>query len=136
MNIITILRFLQLYSHNAHNLLKGPTFFQDHEFLGELYPAYEADYDAVVERTIGSKGAIDLISIQKMAIVQLEKTGQCKSFDECFEEILHWEGVLCKAIEKIAPQSSQGTMQLIGDIANKSEMRIFKLKQRISNAIA
>ena len=46
MNLLTILRFLQFYTHNAHNLLRGPTFFQDHEFLGELYPAYEVDYDA------------------------------------------------------------------------------------------
>lgn len=134
MNLLTILRFLQFYTHNAHNLLRGATFFQDHEFLGELYPAYEADYDAVVERTIGDKGSLDLISIQKMAVNQLEKTGQCKTFEDCFKEVLYWEGVLCKAIEKIAPQSTQGTMQLIGDIANKSEMRVYKLKQRIGNA--
>lgn len=131
MNLLSILRYLQLYAHNAHNLLGGPTFFQDHEFLAELYATYESEYDAVVERTIGMKGVIDLISIQKQAVDQLVKTGQCTNFQDCFRDILKWEQTLCKAIEKIVPQSTQGTAQLIGEIANKSEIRQFKLKQRL-----
>lgn len=131
MNLASILRFLQLYAHNAHNLLGGPTFFSDHAFLGELYTTYESDYDAVVERTIGFKGTIDLISIQKIAVQQLEKTGQCKTFQECFGLCLKWEETLCKTIEKIAKDSTQGTTNMLADIADRSEMRQFKLKQRL-----
>lgn len=131
MNLASILRFLQLYTHNAHNLLGGATFFQDHEFLGELYPVYETDYDNIVERTIGLKGTMDLIAIQKIAANQLEKTGQCTSYDQCFKELLNWEAILCTAIDKIAKESTQGTANLLADIADRSEMRQYKIKQRL-----
>ena len=67
------LRYLQLVAHNAHNEVAGPTFFANHEFLGELYPAYETAYDAVVERIIGLGKPVDLCQVQVDAAAKLPK---------------------------------------------------------------
>lgn len=128
MNLASLLRYMQFYAHMAHNLLGGETFFQDHSFLGELYEAYEGEYDDVIERLIGLEEDPDLIQIHKDAVEQLEKP---ESYKICFKELLKCEEEICKMIEEIVKDSSQGTMQLIGDIANKSEMRQYKLKQRL-----
>lgn len=131
MTLVSLLRMLQLYTHNAHNLLGGPTFFQDHEFLGELYPVYESEYDSIVERIIGLGKEIDLISTQQQAVDALKKCSQPKSYKDCYAEILKYEQMLCSMVEKLVKDSSQGTIQLLGDAANKSEMRQYKIKQRL-----
>lgn len=128
MNLASLLRYLQLYSHMAHNLLGGETFFQDHEFFGELYPAYEADYDSVVERMIGLGEEIDLAKIQKAATQDLKAPKTCK---EALEEILSCEEDLCKALEDLAKDASLGTNNLLAALADESEARQYKLKQRL-----
>jgi DNA-binding ferritin-like protein len=127
--LATILRSLQLYSHQAHNLIRGQTFFQDHEFLGEIYPAYETDYDDVVERCIGTGEKIDIKAVNKQAAENLP-SDSLLTVDFCFARLLTNEKLLCKQIEEVTPKVSIGTQQLIGEIANKSEVRQYKLKQR------
>lgn len=128
MNIALLLRYMQFYAHMAHNLLGGETFFQDHTFLGDLYGAYEDEYDSVIERLIGSDKTVDLVKLHKSAADALENP---ENYNDCFSELLSCEERLCEFIEKEAPKSSQGTMQLYGGIADASEMRQYKLKQRI-----
>lgn len=128
MNLATLLRYMQFYSHMAHNLLGGNTFFQDHSFLGDLYLGYESDFDSIIERMVGLDEEFDLIKIHKDAVKDLEIP---TSFNECFTEILNLEEKLCSMIEKLVPNSSQGTANMLQGIADKSEMRQFKLKQRL-----
>lgn len=128
MNIATLLRCLQFYAHVAHNLLGGDTFFQDHAFLGELYASYEAEYDSVIERLIGTGKPVDLIKLHNDAAQAIVEP---QSYKECFQELLSCEKKLCEMIENEAPKSSQGTMQLLGGIADASEIRQYKLKQRM-----
>lgn len=128
MNLATLLRLMQFYAHLAHNKLGGDTFFQDHAFLGDLYSGYESDYDDVIERMIGLEQECDLIEIHQKAA---EALSEPKSYKECFKEILKMEEQLCEAIDKLIKESSEGTKQLIGNIADKSEMRQYKLKQRL-----
>ena len=56
-------RCAQFYSHAAHNLAFGDEFFQDHEYLGELYGAYETAYDDIIERMIGLGKSPDPMTI-------------------------------------------------------------------------
>lgn len=134
--LASILRALQLYSHNAHNYVQGPSFFQDHEFLGELYPEYESDYDDMIERIIGLYGSdsLDLNIILDMAVSKLRSYPIKADLNSVyFEAILHCEKELCDHVEKLVKVSgvTQGSIQLITEIANKSEIRQYKLKQRI-----
>lgn len=129
-----LLRSMQLYGHNAHNLVARIVFFSDHEFLGELYKGYEDDYDDVVERIIGLTGSCDLLDIQLGACEVLKTLPlPLKENGQLLEQILLLEKHLCQKIDLLSntPGISQGTIQLIGDIANKSEVRQYKLQQRL-----
>lgn len=128
--IAFILRYLQLYAHQAHNLVKGQTFFQDHDFLGELYPVYEAEYDSVVERSIGLGKPVNIQKVNILAAKELPLDSSLNNM-KCFQSILESEKYLCSQIEQSIKGASQGTIQLLGDIADKSEMRQYKLQQRI-----
>jgi len=129
-NTAIILRALQLYAHNAHNLAKGKTFLQDHEFLGELYGAYEGEYDSLVERMIGLGEEPDLNEITKEA-ADAATANEFKDNDNAFSVLLVTEKELCSSIEKDMTDASNGTQNLLQTIADNSEMRQYKLKRRL-----
>lgn len=124
-------RFLQFYAHNAHNLIKGSTFFQDHGFLGELYPIYEGIYDGIIERMIGLGEKVDLIEINEVAFNTMKKSGTSDNPSKIFGDLLQGEKYVCREIEKMLADYSEGTRQMLGNICDQSEMRQYKLKQRI-----
>lgn len=129
-NAATQLRGLQLYSHAAHNLTKGPSFFADHAFLGDLYKAYEDAYDSVIERAIGTYDLPQepIAEIQKIAA----NLASSVSLDSLWETLLSIERILCAALqEAVAAAGSEGTKQLLGEICNQAEIRQYKIKQRI-----
>jgi DNA-binding ferritin-like protein len=129
-NTAIILRALQLYAHNAHNLAKGKTFLQDHEYLGELYSAYEGEYDSLVERMIGVGEEPDLNEITKEA-ADAATANEFKDNDNAFSVLLVTEKELCSSIEKDMTDASNGTQNLLQTIADNSEMRQYKLKRRL-----
>lgn len=140
--VATVLRFLQFYSHLGHNLVKGDTFFEDHDFLGGLYPVYEAAYDSVVERMIGLGLNPNFDNIHKTASDMLAKAAW-RDTKQGLAFILTTEKTLTNLIEKeVTPNPmthphggekplTQGTIQLLGDIANASEVRQYKLGQKL-----
>ena len=128
MNLAALLRYMQFYAHVAHNMCSGPTFVSDHPFLAELYGAYEEEYDGVIERMIGLGEKINLAEIHKMAAKDLEVP---QSFEQAFKELMVCEKSLCKACEALAKDASLGTENMLAGIADKSEMRQYKLKQRL-----
>lgn len=124
------LRALQLFAHNAHNLAKGDTFFADHEFLGELYAAYEGEYDSVVERMIGLSGTADLAGINRAACEMATKiSADTPSLN--FTAIQAFEAALRSQIEIVMPKATAGTQNLIAGIADNSEVRSYKISRRI-----
>jgi DNA-binding ferritin-like protein len=132
-NLASILRFMQLYAHNAHNMSSGLTFMQDHAYFGDLYPAYEDAYDSIIERLIGLDKEPDLIALNIEAANELQHHGKSDN-DGCFSLILQYEEAVCKLIDKIKESGSEGTRQLIGELANQSEMRQYKIKQRLKKS--
>ncbi len=127
-----ILRSMQFYAHQAHNLISGESFFQDHAFLGDIYPAYEAGYDDVIERMIGLGNIPDIAMINKNASEMLESETEI-SCKDAFDLLLYYETQLCEIVKLLTPKSSVGTAQLIGDLANASESRQYKMKQRLKS---
>lgn len=134
--VAALLRAGQFYAHHAHNNVKGNEFFPDHEFFGELYPAYESAYDGCVERYIGLLGkSVDTLQISNDAIELLtdlpKDSGDCnKGF---YTGVYHIEKALCSYIESCvkAAQMSEGTRQMLGNLADMSEVRQYKIKQRL-----
>lgn len=132
--IAILLNLLQSYSHNAHNLVKGPLFLQDHDFLGELYEGYQDDYDDVIERAIGLNIPISLNKIRLEAVQMLTKLPESEQENKNYlKNILSLEKNLCQTIEEYLASNpvSEGTKQLLGEICNKSEKRQYKIQQRI-----
>lgn len=132
-SLITQLRALQFLAHRAHNVIKGPTFFEDHKFLGKLYPDYEAAYDSAVERVIGlgtEKLSLAKINIaaSKMSDILPDETKP----EPFFRAILKGEKDLCVMIDKAVENASHGTQDLLQGFCNDSEKRQYRLKQRLS----
>lgn len=132
-SLITQLRALQFFAHRAHNVIKGPTFFEDHEFLGELYPAYESAYDSAVERVIGL--GTEKLNLPKINIAAAEMSNIMPNEtkpEPFFRAILKGEKDLCGMIDEAVREASQGTQNLLQGFADESEARQYKLKQRLS----
>lgn len=129
-SIATFLRFKQLLAHNIHNTTFGPSFFADHAFFGDFYEQASSQYDSVIERMIGLGLPFDLVNIQKDAVKELE---QVQTKDNYFILLLSIENELIAEIDQIVKTDkslSQGTIQLLGDIANQAEINVYKLGQR------
>ena len=123
-------RFMQLYAHMMHNVCYGDTFMQDHAHFGDLYPAYESAYDGLIERMIGLGESPDIIKINKDAFEELSNYSEASN-DDGFKTILDYEKAVCAQVEKIKDLGSEGTKQMLGDLANQSEIRQYKLNQRL-----
>ena len=128
-HLAILFRTMQLFSHNAHNLAKGSTFFQDHEFLGELYPVYESAYDCIVERILGLGGDIDLVDTARQAASGVDMIDATRPFSS----VLEAEKLVCSAIEDLIKTSemSEGTRQMLGNLCDESEVRQYKIGRRI-----
>lgn len=130
-DVAILLRAMQIYTHNCHNMTKGSNFFADHEYLGALYPVYETTYDSVVERVIGLGFDPDLaqVTLEAANIVASSPA----SDEGCFQVILMLEQELRVKCEEYVKTTllSEGTKQMLGDICDKSEARQYQLRQRI-----
>ncbi len=131
--LVILLRAMQFYTHNAHNSIVGATFFEDHEFLGDLYQTYEDGYDAIVERMIGLGKPVDLVKSQVDAAVVIQKLKATSNPTEAFDIILKLEKSLCQKIEQClsSEKYSEGTKQFLGNLCDDSEKRQYKLGQRV-----
>lgn len=131
-SIVAQLRALQFIAHRAHNVVKGPTFFEDHKFLGKLYPAYELSYDDLVERIIGTNAeSLSICKVNKAAAEMSSVSPNETRPDAFLKIILKGEKDLCALIEKSIKEQTQGTQNLLQQFCDDSEKRQYQLKQRI-----
>jgi len=75
--------------------------------------------------------AIDLVETQVLAVEKLKSM----PMHEPFHVLLQEEKQLCTLVAHLEkhPDVTSGSKQLITEIANQSEMRCYKIKQRITN---
>jgi len=130
------LRAMHLFTHSAHLLVARVPFHADHEFFGEVYTKLENEYDDVAERTIGLMGEMplklqDILAGVSAKLAMAPSVGM-KENGSFYKHLLQMEMDLCKLVPMIISQgATEGTKQLLGDICNRSEMRQYKIKQRI-----
>jgi len=131
-------RTAQFIAHEYHNTVKGPTFFSDHAFLGELYETYTEAYDDLVEEIIGLGMEVypaDLTEIAASKAVSSEKPDSTIMF----RNLLLRERQICKMISDMlegdeglnVESLTEGTENLLQDLAMRSNKRQYKLRQRI-----
>lgn len=128
------LRMMQLASHHIHHIVSRALFFQDHEAFSDFYKQLEDDYDGVAERIVGFSGSLDIQLLNKEVFQKLN-TVQFNTAEnkDLFKQLLILEKELCSLCNLLdkSPDTSSGTKQLVGDICNLSEIRQYKIKQRI-----
>lgn len=125
--LATAFRALQVYSHQAHNLTKGESFFSDHEYFGDLYSFAEGCYDSLIERSIG-KGKKPSM---KLIVSDVAKIINSLPEDKFFEHCLILINEIIKECEDLAKKESLGTNNLLADMADKLEVHVYKVKQRL-----
>lgn len=120
-------------ARNFHNLVRGAQFFADHTFFASVYAELEEDYDAVIERDIGlGEDSFDIGSITREAgdkAAGYDPTDMAA--DEMCAVLLGMERQIQAECQTLNGKSTLGTQNLLQGIADKSEMRVYKLRQRI-----
>jgi DNA-binding ferritin-like protein len=131
-NSAITLRALHLVSHNYHNLTAGQTFFADHGFFGDVYTAAGDAYDSVIERCVGMHdyGPKELSDINEEACSVILKF-EFSNTEHAFQSLQVLEKFLCNALEDDMKTASEGTKNLLAQLADDSEVRQYKLKQRL-----
>lgn len=135
--LLVHLRAMQMYAQSAHHLVARTPFHSDHEFFGGVYEQLNGDYDSVAERIVGTSGEEQLnlaeISMQVAQSLQNIKSVGVKENKEFYSLLLQMEHGLCVLVDRICKSegTSEGTKQLVGEICNQSEIRQYKIKQRI-----
>ncbi len=132
-NTATLLRTLHLIGHNFHNLMTGQSFFSDHSFASEVYVAAADAYDAVIERCISlhDYGNEELKSINEEACKNMS-VSTYQSPEQAFKTFMMIEKLLCQALAEEMKGASEGTKNLLAQLADDSEVRQYKLKQRLA----
>jgi DNA-binding ferritin-like protein len=134
LQIAVLLRTSFLLKHNCHNMVARMIFFSDHEFLGSSYQEALDQYDSVIERLIGLGQTPDLVMVQAQAVEGLKAIPlSYKENSECFSAILGLNKRILSNIEIECKSGklTQGTIQLLGDIADKIEIENYKIGQRL-----
>ena len=130
-SLATLYRAAQFVAHRAHHLCAGATFFQDHEFFGELYSVYEDAYDSLIERMIGL-GQSPGINEITLDAARAAASHNATEVDRMFSMILNVERSFCTEITKIQGKQTPGTQNLLQGLADESEARQYKIRQRVA----
>jgi DNA-binding ferritin-like protein len=132
MNLIelaTLFRIINLYAHHAHNMASGATFMQDHAFFAEVYTQADENYDALIERHIGTvDDNVDLCAIIKDSYDLIEKMS-----DDYYQTIFVLLKECVNSIDEMSKDGklSSGTLNLIQGQADMIEILIYKIKRRL-----
>lgn len=131
------LQAMKLCAHNAHHIASRVAFFADHEAFGDIYGALDGDFDSVMERMVGLFGP-ESANLQMLMAQVAAKTQMCPSTkapdnSALFSYHLQLEKELVSLVEMICKSSEckESTKQMISEIGNQSEIRQYKLQQRI-----
>ena len=132
--LATKLREAQVFAHAAHNVVHGPSFFADHEFLKDAYKAYTKAYDMTIEDMIGLGDEVNPIQVTANAADEANTRYNILRMDayDMFSELLTLEREICDTItETIKDGVTHGTSNLLQGFATDSQVRQYKIKQRI-----
>lgn len=132
--LATLLRAMQLYYHHVHHHLSGPSFFADHAHAAGSYAAVEAQFDSVVERTIGTHGCKTLeldVMLPRVSKYLKGAPGVEAASVDFWRHALKMEQTLQRMTEAICKSSDEADKQLFSTIGDASKSRTYQLKRRL-----
>jgi DNA-binding ferritin-like protein len=125
-------RAAQFYAHHCHLVAHGPTFLQDHEWFGELYPAYETAFDRLMEQMIGLRMEPDCHKVLREAATLANEMECPKQNADGFKVLLNFEKQFRNEIAALMKtEKRDGTQNLLQDLATASDHRTYLIGQRV-----
>lgn len=133
-DLLAITRTLNLYYHFLHNVAHGEAFGSDHKMTGAFYEELDTEFDSVSERHIGLSGDVSsatlLYTISEAASI-LSTMPDTEDMLSYFKYALDLEKQLRAEVDLAMQDATEGTKNLLAGIADRSEVRDYKLKQRV-----
>lgn len=114
-------------------MASGPMFFGDHKALNNLYLALDEEYDSLAERRIGLTGEFscdNLVDVLKESAGILESMPE-SGMAEMYSFAAQLEINYCIELKAAMMLASEGTKNLVAHISDNSEIRQYKLQQRL-----
>lgn len=130
-SLLVTLRAAQLVAHAYHHRISGPTFHEDHEFFAEAYRAYEIAYDDVAERMLGLGAQVKFDQVAREAVAGSATLMLTAGNVGMYKTLLNFEESIQNACVQHTPDATLGTQNLLAQIADDSEKRVYKMKQRV-----
>lgn len=127
---------LELYYKTAHWQVKNTVYYGDHLLLDRLSEEAGERIDQVAEKAIGITGNSSVVNLP-MILKKIYEYVSKLSYENAenskyFEEGLKLEQILQECVNKYEPSASIGVKNMLGDIADESEARVYLLKQRLN----
>lgn len=127
-------RSMQLYYHYCHTLAYGCAFHSDHSFFGSSYAELEDDYDTLAEYFVSLFGntKFKTAKVSELISEQLEEI-QVESMDceAMYNKALELEAQYQKYLVGVNKQGSIGLQNTVQGVATKSDVRTYKMQQRV-----
>lgn len=133
-DLITMSRTMKIYYHHLHNVVSGESFSSDHELLSNFYTQLDSSYDMLIERYIGlgnECGKDCLLSIMDESIKALKEMPNVEDMNTLLQYALNLELIFQKDLEEADRSATYGTKNLLQQLACESEVRVYKLNQRV-----
>lgn len=102
--------------------------------MADFYAQAEVSYDMLIERYIGLGNDCTkdhLLEIITEAHKVLESIPDGNDMDTHFNYSINLESLLRAELESAAEQASKGTQNLLEQLMDESEARVYKLRQRV-----
>lgn len=136
--LLSCSRAMSMYYQHIHWVSKNSLSFQDHLLAERLYGEINGAVDSIAEKSIGVTGDPDCVNLQTNLMLIQEKIKalpmQSKENADLFKAALGLEQEFinyCTQYEKI-PGVSLGFQNLLADLADAAEGRVYLLRQRLS----
>ena len=147
MTIIAILRTLNMGYHYAHVNVKGENYYGDHLLLQRLYTegASIGELDSVMERLKGlyptrlvqMGETLDRMDQENEIISAIDAPGEnVAKFQALVKLEMRLQGVIAKLVQALEDRSilgngTDGTINLLQDIADNHQGNVYLINQRI-----
>lgn len=137
--LLSHLYALEFFYKTAHWTVKTPLFYGDHLLFDRLSEEASKRIDQVAEKGIGITQDLSVVHLPTLlkSIFNLVKDLSFSNKDNAkfFEESLKLENTFisfCKKFNK-SQEATLGTQNLIQDLVDEAEGRVYLIKQRILN---
>jgi DNA-binding ferritin-like protein len=137
-DLLVLIKSMSGYYQTGHWQVKNSVFYSDHLLLERLYNETSARIDQIAEKMMGITGNAALLNLNELTKKQYEIV-KALPYNPAENSVFFQTGLqceqklleLCKVIDS-APETSVGVRNMIGDIADESEARVYLLRQRLA----